>query len=128
MSENGKIKISNDVIAVIAAIAATDTKGVVGMSGGVVDGIVEMIGKKTLSKGVRVEAGDEECSIDVYIIVEYGHKIMDVAKHVQINVSKAVISLTGLKVNEVNICVQGINIPEKSLNVRSEDKNLTIKG
>ena len=96
MSENGKIKISNDVIAVIAAIAATDTKGVVGMSGGVVDGIVEMIGKKTLSKGVRVEAGDEECSIDVYIIVEYGHKIMDVAKHVQINVSKAVISLNRL--------------------------------
>ncbi len=83
----GTVKIANEVVAIIAGLAATEIDGVVGMSGGITGGITEMLGMKNLSKGVKVEVGGEkEAAIDIFIIVEYGSKISEVANSVQQNV------------------------------------------
>ena len=107
---NEGIKISNDVVAVIAGIAVSEVQGVAGMSGGFAGGISEVLsGKKNLSKGIKVEANEKEVKIDVNIIVEYGSRIPDVAFEIQNRVKKSVENMTGLKVEEVNVHVQGVN-------------------
>ena len=104
------IKISNDVIAVIAGVAVSEVPGVYGMSGGFAGGISEVLsGKKNLAKGIKVETTEKTAKIDVNIIVEYGTRIPDVAFEIQNRVKKAVESMTGLKVSEVNVNVQGVN-------------------
>ncbi len=104
------IKISNDVIAVIAGVAASEVPGVAAMSGGLTGGITEALkGKKNLAKGIKVDATDSTAKIDVNIIVEYGSRIPDVAFEIQNRVKKSVESMTGLKVTEVNVHVQGVN-------------------
>ena len=110
--ENGTegIKISSDVIAVIAGVAVSEVPGVFGMAGGFAGGISEVFsGKKNLAKGIKVDATETEAKIDVNIIVEYGTRIPDVAFEIQNRVKKAVENMTGLKVEEVNVHVQGVN-------------------
>ncbi|BBB92914.1 alkaline shock protein 23 [Methylomusa anaerophila] len=104
----GSIRIADEVVGIIAGLAATEVPGVAGMSGGLVGGIAEMLGKKNLSKGVKVEVGEREAAVDLYIIVEYGVRIPDVALRVQENIKRAIESMTGLDVVEVNIHVQGV--------------------
>ena len=104
----GKVKIADEVVATIAGLAATEISGVAAMSGGIVGGLAEKLGKKNLAKGVKVEVGEKEAAIDLFIIVNFGAKIPDVAAEIQGNVEKAVQSYTGLKVVEVNIHVQGV--------------------
>lgn len=103
-SEGEGIRIANDVIAAIANKAASEVPGVFSMSGGISD----VFGKK-MSKGIKVDAGEKSTKIDVNIIVEYGTRIPDVAFEIQNRVKKAVESMTGLKVIEVNVHVQGVN-------------------
>ena len=122
--ENGTegIKISSDVIAVIAGVAVSEVKGVYGMSGGFAGGISEVLkGKKNLAKGIKVDATDEKAKIDVNIIVEYGARIPDVAFEIQSKVKKSVESMTGLKVEEVNVHVQGVNT--ESLTEEKEEES-----
>ena len=108
-TENNGIKIANEVIAVIAGKAVSEVQGVASMSGGFAGGITEVLsGKKNLAKGIKVESDGNETQIDVNIIVEYGSRIPDVAFEIQNRVKKAVESMTGLKVSEVNIHVQGV--------------------
>ena len=108
--ENTNIQIADDVIAVIAGVAVAEVPGVAAMSGGFAGGISEVLsGKKNLSKGIKVEAGEKETKIDVNIIVEYGARIPDVAFEIQNRVKKSVEGMTGLKVLEVNVHVQGVN-------------------
>ena len=119
------IKIANDVIAVIAGVAVSEVQGVYGMAGGFAGGITEVLsGKKNLSKGIKVDIGEKEAKIDVNIIVEYGVRIPDVAFEIQNRVKKAVESMTGLTVPEVNVHVQGVNteIQEKK-NEESDKKS-----
>jgi uncharacterized alkaline shock family protein YloU len=104
----GSIRIADEVVGIIAGLAATEVAGVAGMSAGLVGGIAEMLGKKNLSKGVKVEVGEREAAVDLYIIVEYGVRIPDVALRVQENVKRGIESMTGLDVVEVNIHVQGV--------------------
>ena len=109
--ENGNdgIKIANDVVAVIAGVAVAEVPGVASMSGGFAGGITEVLsGKKNLSKGIKVEADEKEVRIDVNIIVEYGTRIPDVAFEIQNRVKKSVENMTGLKVEAVNVHVQGV--------------------
>lgn len=106
--ESGNVRISDEVVAVIAGITATEIEGVAGMSGGLAGGIAEILGRKNLSKGVKVEVGEHEAAIDMYIIVEFGVNIPDIALQVQEKVKKAVESMTGLSVVEINVHVQGI--------------------
>lgn len=109
----GVVKIADDVVAIIAEIAAREVKGVVGMSGSLAGSITEILGKKNPSKGVKVEVGEKEAAIDLYLIVEYGVRIPDVAWKIQENVKKAVETMTGLNVVEVNIHIQGINMEKE---------------
>ena len=107
---NNGIRISDDVVSVIAGVAVSEVPGVAGMAGGFAGGISEVLsGKKNLSKGIKVEVGEKETKIDVNIIVEYGTRIPDVAFEIQNRVKKAVESMTGLKVLEVNVHVQGVS-------------------
>ena len=117
------IKISNDVIAVIAGVAASEVPGVAAMAGGLTGGITEALkGKKNLAKGIKVDATDTTAKIDVNIIVEYGSRIPDVALEIQNRVKKSVESMTGLKVTEVNVHVQGVNTESLSAESTSEDE------
>ena len=110
LENNTNIRIADDVIAVIAGVAVAEVSGVAEMSGGFAGGISEVLsGKKNLSKGIKVEVGEKETKIDVNIIVEYGTRIPDVAFEIQNRVKKAVETMTGLKVLEVNVHVQGVS-------------------
>ena len=123
MAELGNIKISNEVVGIISGIAAMEVKGVHSMAGTFADGLTTILGKKNLSKGVKVEVGEKECSIDANIRVEYGVRIPDVAVAVQQKILKAVTDMTGLKVVEVNVYVQDIHVPKEE----TEEKGTEIK-
>lgn len=110
VNDIGAIKITDEVVAIISGIAATEVPGVTSMSGGIAGGIAEALGRKNLSKGVKVEVGERETAIDLYIIVEYGYRIPEVAWTIQEKVKQAVEDMTGLRVVEVNIHIQGVNI------------------
>lgn len=113
-ADNNEIKIADDVVAVIAGVAVSEVSGVAEMAGGFAGGITEVLsGKKNLAKGIKVEVGDKDTKIDVNIIVEYGVRIPDVAFEIQNRVKKAVETMTGLNVVEVNVHVQGVNTEEK---------------
>lgn len=109
----GAIKIANEVVGIIAGLAATEVEGVAGMSGGLAGGIAEMLGRKNLSKGVRVEVGETEAAIDLYVIMHYGVKIPDVSWEIQESVKQAIESMTGLDVVEVNVHVQGVKFEDE---------------
>ncbi|NPV90391.1 MAG: Asp23/Gls24 family envelope stress response protein [Firmicutes bacterium] len=109
-AEFGSIRIADDVVSIIAGLAATEVPGVAGMSGGIAGGIGEILGRRNLSKGVKVEVGEKETAIDLSIIVEYGVRIPEVALRIQEAVKRAVESMTGLSVVEVNVHVQGVNL------------------
>ncbi len=132
-AEVNGIKISEDVVAIIAGMAASEVKGVSSMNGGFVGGISEILGKKNFAKGVKVQVGEKEATIDLFITVEYGCRIPDIAWEIQNNVKSAVENMTGLKVVEVNIHVQGVNLPkdtkkeQKNEEVHTEENEETIE-
>ncbi|MBS4024745.1 MAG: Asp23/Gls24 family envelope stress response protein [Clostridia bacterium] len=107
-TKSGTIKIADEVVGIIAGLAASETIGIAGMSGGVVGGIAELLGRKNLAKGVKVEVGEKEAAIDLFVAVDFGTEISSVARDVQLNVKSAVENMTGLKVVEVNVHVQGV--------------------
>ncbi|MGE5592537.1 MAG: Asp23/Gls24 family envelope stress response protein [Betaproteobacteria bacterium] len=110
-TELGQITISDEVIALIAGMAATECYGLVGMaSRNIQDGIAELLGMENLSRGVEVKLDGDEVVIELYIIVEYGTKITEVAQNVMDKVRYVVESMTGLKVAQVNITVQGVRV------------------
>lgn len=109
-ADEHEVRIADDVVAVIAGIAAMEVEGVASMSGGVVGDIGErLVGKKNFAKGVKVQLGEKEAIVDLYVVVEYGVRIPQVASQVQESVKRAVESMTGLDVVEVNIHVQGVS-------------------
>lgn len=112
-SELGAVKIADEVVSIIAGLAATEVEGVSAMSGGIAGGIADVLGRKNFSKGVKVEVGAEDAKIDIFIVVKYGERIPDVAWDIQESVKKAVENMTGLKVSSVNIHVQGVQFPQK---------------
>ena len=124
-TENEGIQISSDVVAVIAGVAVSEVQGVSGMSGGFAGGITEVLsGKKNLAKGIKVEIDEDKAKIDVNIIVEYGSRIPDVAFEIQNRVKKSVENMTGLKVEEVNVHVQGVNT-DAVMNEKEDEKEAT---
>ena len=122
--ENSNIKRADDVVAVIAGVAVSEVQGVYEMSGGFAGGISEVLsGKKNLAKGIKVEINEKTTKIDVNIIVEYGTRIPDVAFEIQNKVKKAVETMTGLAVTEVNVHVQGVNTDNAITEKREETQN-----
>jgi len=120
--DHGKITFANEVVAIIAGLAASEIEGVAAMSGGIAGGIVEKLGRKNLSKGVKVEVGEKDTAIDLYIVVEYGARIPEIAWKIQENVKKAVETMTGLNVVEVNIHVQGVNFEKDPKKIETQAK------
>ncbi|MCY0901740.1 MAG: Asp23/Gls24 family envelope stress response protein [Firmicutes bacterium] len=120
----GTTQIANEVIAVIAGLAATDVPGVSDMSGGVVGGIAERLGRKNLSKGVKVELSpdERECTVELSIIAEYGVRIPDVASEIQDKVKRGIEGMTGLDVKAVNVSVLGVAFRVEEREEETKDK------
>ncbi len=106
---NDTVKISNEAVATYAGIAVSEVSGVYGMAGGFAGLTEALSGKKNLAKGIKVDVGEKDAKIDVNIIVEYGARIPEVAFEIQSRVKKSVENMTGLKVLEVNVHVQGVH-------------------
>lgn len=115
--EEDNINISDEVVTTIAGIAIADIDGVAEMAGGIAGGLSEVLsGKKNLSKGIKAEIDGNDVKIDVNIIVNYGVRIPDVAFDIQNKVKNNVENMTGLRVEEVNVHVQGVNIEQTEEN------------
>ena len=113
-NEYGKVVITPEVIATIAGTAAVECYGLVGMaSRNIKDGLVELLGRDNLSRGVTVVVKDSELDINLYIIVGYGVKISEVANNVMERVKYSIEELTGLKVAQVNVTVQGVKVSKE---------------
>ncbi len=110
-NELGMVKISEDVISTIAGLAAMECYGLVGMaSQSIQDDIAKLLGDEQLSKGIEVEISEAGVKVGLYIIVEYGTKISEVAHNVIDRVKYTLEEVTGVKVLEVNINVQGVRV------------------
>jgi uncharacterized alkaline shock family protein YloU len=127
VNEIGDVKIASDVVIVIATMAATEVAGIAGMSGGLTGEIAEKFGVKSSNKGIKVQIGEDETTIDLFLIVEYGIRVPDVAFEVQQNVKKAVETMVGLKVSQVNIHIQGINIVKEHKEQKEEESSKKSK-
>ena len=126
----GNVKISVDVISKVASIAATEIKGVHGMSSSAIGELAGILGaKKKGSRGVKVDLSDGTCQIDVFIIVEYGVKIPDIAWEVQESVKNNVESMTGMDVSKVNIHVEGVSFEkeEKKEDAKVSDEDEIVE-
>src|SRR5690606_32068291 len=110
----GNIHVSNDVVAVLAGSAALDCYGLVGMASRkqLKDGIAELLGRENLSRGVEVRIDHEQVTIDLHIVVSYGTKISEVAHNVQSKVKYVMNEVIGLRVDFVNIIVQGVRVSQ----------------
>ena len=113
--ENGSIQISEDVVASVTGMAVLEVEGVCGLSSSIGTDIAEMLGMKTLSKGVRLSTTETGAlRIDCDVVSKFGQNIVELAKNVQENVKSSVESVTGLRVAEVNVTVCGIALPKDS--------------
>lgn len=118
----GNIKIAVDVVSTIAGIAADEIEGVANMYSTFAGGIVEKLSKKNASKGVRVEMNEDSVIIDLYMIVDYGVKIPELAWEVQENVKSSVETMTGLDVEKVNIHIEGISFEKEKARLIAENE------
>lgn len=113
--QTGLIRISDDVVATIAGLAAVETPGIAAMSGGISEGLAKRLSGKNVQKGVSVEVGTTEAAIDLRIIVHYGIPIQEVCRQLQLNVRESVENMTGLHVVEVNVKVEGVAFKEEEI-------------
>jgi uncharacterized alkaline shock family protein YloU len=117
-----RIRIAEEVIETIVGIAASEVDGVAALSGSFADGLVGVLGRKNVRKGVKVQLDGEKVSVDVSIIVDYGCKIHDVARCIQNKVRESVRNMTGMEVTDIVVNVVGINIKDESLKAKAADK------
>ncbi len=108
--EQGNVYISEEVLAGISAAAALEIEGVSGLTANLGSDIAELLGKKSLAKGVSVKTEDDKVVVTLSILMAYGHTIPEVGKAVQETVKNAVESMTGLEVSAVNVNVAGISL------------------
>ena len=126
VQENGgAVVFATDVIATIAGIAAAEVEGVESMSGNLADGISGMLGKKSLTKGIKVEVNDKDTTVDVAIVAKYGFRIQDVCRNIQENIKKAIENMTGLNVIAVNVAVQAVSFEKPETAEPSEPAQTT---
>ncbi|OXM15829.1 Asp23/Gls24 family envelope stress response protein [Paenibacillus herberti] len=125
--ETGMIRISDDVVATIAGLAALETPGIAAMSGGISEGLAKRLSGKNAQKGVTVEVGQLEAAIDLRVIVQYGIPIQEVCRQLQLSVREAVENMTGLNVVEVNVKVDGVLFREDSAEESAPNSARLIK-
>ena len=108
----GEVQIADEVVAIIAGLAATEVEGVDSMAGNITNELVGKLGMKNLSKGVKVTVTEEHVSVDLSLNMKYGYSIPAVSEKVQDKVKTAIENMTGLTVLEVNIKIAGVNMDE----------------
>lgn len=108
-SDQGTVRISEDVIASIAGLAASETEGVGGLCSGIGTNVAEFLGKKSLSKGVRVEFHGDLVEVEICFLVKYGCNICEVGKNVQNAVRSAIQSMSGMRTSAVNVTIGGLS-------------------
>lgn len=108
--EFGQVQIADEVVLIIAGLAATEVKGISSMAGNITEDMISRLGKKNLSKGVKVDILDGVVSVDVAVNMDYGYSIPDTCKKVQEKVKTAIESMTGLEVSEVNVHVASVDM------------------
>ncbi len=108
--ESGEVRVSEEVVAIIAGLAATEVEGVSSMAGNITNEIVSKLGMKNLSKGIFVEILDEEIKVDVALNIAYGYAIPEVSAKVQERVKTSIENMTGLTVAVVNIRVASVDM------------------
>lgn len=106
----GQVQIVDDVVAIIAGLAATETEGVESMAGNITNELVAKLGMKNLSKGVKVKVTEEGVYVDLTLVLKYGYNIPDVSAKVQDKVKSEIENMTGLDVAEVNIRVASVSL------------------
>ncbi len=109
----GDIQIADDVIAIIAGLAATEVEGVAKMYGNITNELVSKLGMKNLSKGVKVIVNPEDVQVDLSLELKYGYSVMEVSKVVQEKVKQAIETMTGLEVSEVRVRIAGVAIEKE---------------
>lgn len=108
----GEVQIADEVVAIIAGLAATEVEGVDSMAGNITNELVGKLGMKNLSKGVKVEVTEEHVSVNLSLNLKYGYSIPNVCETVQEKVKNAIENMTGLTVLDVNIKIAGVNLEE----------------
>ena len=108
----GEVQIADEVVAIIAGLAATEVEGVDSMAGNITNELVGKLGMKNLSKGVKVDVTEEHVSVDLSLNIRYGYNILSVSEQVQEKVSTAIENMTGLTVLDVNVKIAGVNMDE----------------
>lgn len=108
----GIVQIADDVVAIIAGLAATEVDGVASMAGNITKEIISRLGMKNLSKGVKVEVGTDCVAVDLAINIKYGYNVPEVSGKVQEKVMTAIENMTGLNVSEVNVSIAGVALEE----------------
>ena len=106
----GTVKIADDVVAMIAALAATEVDGVAAMNGNVANELLSKVGVKGLAKGVKVDIFNKKVKVELAIVMDYGFNIPSACQRVQSKVKTAIENMTGLEVTDVNIRIAGINM------------------
>jgi uncharacterized alkaline shock family protein YloU len=124
--QSGKVTFNTDVIATIAGLATVEVPGVAGMSGGIVSGMAELLGRRNLTKGVKVAINEQECEVDLNIVVTYGVKIPEVTAKIQGDVKSSIETMTGLIVKSVDIHVQGVDLEKKKEEQSAEGDSVQI--
>ena len=106
----GEVHVADEVVAIIAGLAATEVEGVASMAGNITNELVSKLGMKNLSKGVKVHVGENDVTVNLALNIKYGCEIPKVSATVQDRVKTAIETMTGLEVSEVNIKIAGVNI------------------
>lgn len=109
-SSMGEVKIADEVVAIIAALAATEVEGVASMAGNITNELISRLGMKNLSKGVKVDVLKGVVTVSLALNMKYNYSIMDVSAKVQEKVKSAVENMTGLEVADVNVKVAGVEM------------------
>lgn len=110
--ESGEIKVADEVVAIIAGLAATEVEGVSSMAGNITNEIVSRLGMKNLSKGIQIEIADNEVVVDVALNIAYGYSIPEVSTKVQEKVKSAIEAMTGLSVATINVRIASVDMGE----------------
>ena len=106
----GEVQIADEVVAIIAGLAATEVEGVDSMAGNITNELVGKLGMRNLSKGVKIDVTEEHVCVDLSLYLKYGYNIPEVSPKVQDKVKTAIENMTGLTVLEVNIKIAGVNM------------------
>ncbi len=119
---HGKVEIAPEVIEVIAGIAASEVEGVSQMRGNFATGVVERLGKKNHGKGVKVELTETGIKVDVYCLMKFGVSIPAVAQKIQDNIRQALLNMTALDAEEVNVHIVGIQFENQKQETEIEQE------